>query len=784
MKFSEHWLRCIVDPQLTSPELAHLLTMAGLEVEARDSVAPSFDRVVVGYVTEVEAHPNADRLRVCSVDIGSEILKIVCGAPNARGGMKVACALVGAQLPTSTIAKAKVRGIESSGMLCSARELGLGEDHGGILELGGDAQSGADVRRYLDLDDFVLTLKLTPNRGDCLSIRGLAREIAALTGAQPQWPELRAISAHTTEQVAVHLEAGDACPRYCGRVVRALNAEAMTPAWMVRRLERGGVRPISAVVDITNYVMLELGQPLHAFDLDRLRGDVRVRFATPGERLRLLNGRELDLGAAHLIISDEAGPLALAGVMGGETSGVSSTTEAVFLESAFFAPDVVAQGGRGLELSSDASHRFERGVDFAATREAIERATELMLQICGGEAGPVTETAGTLPPRPTIRLRGERVRRVLGIEIGVQETAAALRRLGLDVAEGEGILDVSPPSFRFDLAIEEDLIEEVARIHGYERIVSSLPAASLPMLPLAESKLDAHTLKQMLAARDYFEVVMFSFVDRQLEIDFSGREDSVALANPIASQMSVMRSSLIGSLVECARFNVAHKQDRVRVFEIAGCFMPAAGEPSQVERIAGLCYGLAGPEQWGASARQVDYFDARGDLEALFGPDRLSFVAATHPAFHPGQCARVSIDGQSAGWLGTMHPRWVQKYEFASAPVAFELDLVVVSTVPIPRFQPVPRFPPVRRDLALFVDESVAAEALLATMRVAGQPLLSDVVLFDVYRGPGVSEGRKSLAFRVLLQDTEKTLTDANVDEVIQRLVNILHNKHGATLRS
>ncbi len=784
MKFSEHWLRSIVDPQLTSPELAHLLTMAGLEVETRDRVAPEFEHVVVGHVTAIQPHPNAERLHLCTVDVGTETLQIVCGAPNVRGGMKVACALVGAQLPTLTIAKAKVRGIESAGMLCSARELGLGENHDGILDLGGDAQPGSDVRRYLDLDDFVLTLKLTPNRGDCLSIRGLAREIAALTGAQPQWPKVSSIPAHTTEQVAVQLQAGDACPRYCGRVVRGFNAGVSSPAWMVRRLERGGVRPISAVVDITNYVMLELGQPLHAFDLDRLQGDVRVRFASSGERLRLLNGRELDLGAAHLIISDEAGPLALAGVMGGETSGVSAETVAVFLESAFFAPDVVAQGARGLELSSDASHRFERGVDFAATREAIERATELMLQICGGEAGPVTEAALALPPRATIQLRSERVRRVLGIEIGMQETATALRRLGLEVAEREGILDAIPPSFRFDLAIEEDLIEEVARIYGYERIAPSLPTASLPMLPLAESKLEVHTLKQMLAARDYFEVVTFSFVDRQLELDFAGREDAVALANPIASQMSVMRSSLIGSLVECTRFNIAHKQDRVRVFEIAGCFMSAAGELCQVERLAGLCYGLAGPEQWGASARPVDFFDVRGDLEALFGPERLSFMAATHPAFHPGQCERVSIDGKPAGWLGALHPRWAQKYEFPSAPVGFELDLVVVSSVPIPRFEPVPRFPPVRRDLALFVDESIPAEALLATMRVAGQPLLSDVVLFDVYRGRGVPEGRKSLAFRVLLQDTEKTLTDAGVDEVIQKLVDILNKKHGSTLRS
>ena len=784
MKFSESWLRSIVDPALSSEALAHLLTMAGLEVEEREPVAPGFDRVVIGQITHVEAHPQADRLRIVSVDVGTESLRIVCGAPNARVGMKVACALVGARLPKVSIKKAMVRGVESHGMLCSAEELGLAAEQDGLLDLGDDASLGADVRAQLELDDWVLTLKLTPNRGDCLSIRGLAREVAALTDTPVKWPELPTMAARVAEQRNIHLQAGDACPVYCGRAITGLDVAALTPAWIVRRLERSGVRPISAVVDITNYVMLELGQPLHAFDLDRLDGDVRVRFAHTGERLALLNGEEVELLPSHLVIADDRVPLALAGVMGGEPSSVTTDTRAVFLESAFFAPQVVAHGARALEIASDASHRFERGVDFAISRAAIERATELVLQVCGGDAGPVTEARGAVPPRPPIRLRGGRVKRLLGVDIGVQETEAALRRLGLDVVREADGFRVTPPSHRFDLTIEEDLIEEVARVYGYDAIAPSLPGAALPMMPVAEGKLRVQDLKQLLVDRDYFEVINFSFVDRQLEADFAGREDPVALANPIASQMSVMRSTLIGSLVECIRTNVARKQDRVRIFEVAACFERSADGFRQVDRVAGLCIGLAAPEQWGMPKRAIDFFDVRGDLEALLGSHRLRLAAEAHPAFHPGQCARVHIDDRPAGWLGTLHPRWIQKYELPSAPVGFELDIDAIATLPMPRSLPISRFPPVRRDLAFFVDTDVRIEQLIETIYAAGGPLLAEAALFDVYRGAGVPEGKKSLAFRVLLQDTEKTLTDAEVEEVRQRVVSLLQKNHGAALRS
>jgi phenylalanyl-tRNA synthetase beta chain len=784
MKFSENWLRSMVDPGMSSPELAHVLTMAGLEVEARDAVAPVFDRVVVGRVVRVEAHPNADRLRVCAVDVGNEVLNIVCGAPNVRPDLKVACALVDANLPGGKIGRAKVRGIESNGMLCSAQELGLAESQDGLVELDDTAVVGENLRNHLDLDDWMLTLKLTPNRGDCLSIRGIARELGALTGNAPRGSTRASVPVAIPEERAIRLRAGSGCPRYCGRIIRELDVNAVTPTWMSRRLERAGVRPISAVVDITNYVMLELGQPLHAFDLERLEGEISVRFARPGERLLLLNGREVEFSASHMLIADDAGALALAGVMGGEPSSVTDQTQAVFLESAFFSPDVVAQGARALGLTSDASHRFERGVDFELAGEAIQRATELIVQVCGGKAGPVTEALGELPARKPIGLRMEKLCRVIGVEIGADEAITILKAHGLDVAALGETIRATPPSFRFDLAIEEDLIEEIARVHGYEHIPPSLPLVRTPMLPHDEAKLDPHRLKQALAARDYVEVVTFSFVDRSLEADFAGNSEPIAVANPIASQLSVMRSSLLGSLVECVRANVDHKQERVRVFEVAGCFRREGQAFRQVERVAGLCYGLAAPEQWGSAKRPVDFFDVRGDLEAVLGSDRLSLITQKHPAFHPGQSARVLVDGETAGWLGVLHPRWVQKYGLVSAPVGFEMDLARIQSLAVPAYSELSRFPPARRDVSFIVDESILIEALMATMRAAGGAKVIDIALFDIYRGRGVPDGRKSLAFRVLLQDTEKTLTDSDIDEVRQRIVRKLEEEHNAKLRS
>lgn len=783
MKFSEHWLRTVFDPAISSEALSHLLTMAGLEVEQRDPVATAFSGVVVGEIVGVDAHPDADRLRICRVNTGAGVLQVVCGAQNVRVGMRVACALVGAQLPGILVKQAKVRGAESFGMLCSEQELGLGDDHSGVLDLGGDAAVGEDVRKALDLDDYVFTLKLTPNRGDCLSIQGLAREVAVLLGKAMPSRSVDVVPVEATERREIRLEAGRACPRYFGRVIAGLDGSLPTPRWMVRRLQRSGIRPISALVDITNYVMLEMGQPLHAFDHARLQGGIRVRQASVGERLKLLDGREVELRSTHLVIADDSGAVALAGVMGGERSAVAGDTSSVFLESAYFDPEAVAAASRGLEIASDAAHRFERGVDFELAGPALERATALMLEICGGQAGPIVEACGALPTRAAIEFRPEQVRRVLGVDIAAPQIVDILARLGMTVQERGGAFVVVPPSFRFDVTIEVDLIEEVARVHGYERIVPSLPKGRPPMLPVEERVASVEALKRALAGRDYFEVVTFSFVDRQLELDFTSEQRPVTLANPIASQLSVMRSSLIGSLVECARFNIARKQERVRIFEVAACFARAAEGFEQVERVAGLCYGGALPEQWGDGGRVVDFFDVRGDLEALLGMAQLSFVPAVHPAFHPGQTAQVFFGGRSAGWLGVIHPRWLQKYELAATAVAFELDLATIRAADLPVHLPLSRFPPVRRDLAIVVDESVPASALKESILIDGVPLVSDVNLFDVYRGKGVPDGRKSLAFRVLLQDTEKTLTDAEVEAAVRKIITILQEKHSATLR-
>jgi len=783
MKFSESWLRSVYNPALDSDALSHMLTMAGLEVEQADRVAPAFSGVVVGEVIAVEAHPNADRLRVCRVNVGTDILQVVCGAPNVRAGMRVPCATVGTQLGQMKVEKVAMRGVDSCGMLCSQHDLGLGDDHSGLMELDADAAVGEDLRKALDLDDTVFTLKLTPNRGDCLSIHGLAREAAALMGESVTLPVTAPVAAVHEERREIRLEAGDACPRYCGRVISGVEAKSPTPGWMVRRLQRSGVRPISAIVDITNYVMLETGQPLHAFDIENLQGGIRVRFARAGEKLTLLDGREIELSPAHLVIADEARPVALAGVMGGDASGVSDDTATVFLESAYFSPEAVAVASRGLEINSDAAHRFERGVDFALAPRAVERATELMLKICGGRPGPVVEAAGALPARASIALRPERVRSVIGIDLSATAIAALLRRLGIEVEEGAGPLTVTPPSFRFDLNIEVDYIEEVARVHGYDNIPAILPAGRPPMLANAERERSIEAIKRALARRDYFEVVTFSFVDRELEEDFAGRTDSVALANPIASQLSVMRTTLLGSLVEAVRFNVARKQDRVRIFEVAACYAREGDGFAQTERIAGIAYGGALPEQWGDGGRPVDFFDVRGDLEAVFGGPRLAFIPEAHPAFHPGQTARILCDGRAAGWVGTLHPRWLQKYELPAMAVGFELDAAVMRAVDLPTYRQISRFPPVRRDLAIVVDNGVPAACIRDEILASGAPFATDATLFDVYRGKGVPEGRKSLAFRVLLQDTEKTFTDQEVEALIRIIIKNLEENQGGSLR-
>ena len=791
MQFSISWLRSMADPSLDNAALAHLLTMAGLEVEDVRAVAPSFDNVVIARVLSTEKHPDADKLKLCKVDVGqSEPLQIVCGAPNVVPGMRVPCALVGAKLPGIEIKQAKVRGIESSGMLCSAKELGIADDSSGLMLLPDDAPVGKNVREALDLDDSVFTLKLTPNRADCLSISGIAREVTVLTGAPLNMPAIAPVVPMHSDQRTVILDAPDACARYCGRIIRGVNAKAPTPVWMKQRLERCGVRCISAVVDVTNYVMLELGQPLHAFDNACLSGAIHVRYPQDGETLQLLNDQTVTLGGDTALIADDTRALALAGIMGGADSGVTGSTVDLFLESAFFAPDVIAGKARGLGFSSDASYRYERGVDFELQRPAIERATQLILDLCGGRPGPVVEAiaAKQLPQRKPVRLRCEKVNKVLGIELPAAEILLCLTRLGFaHIREGDSFL-VTPPSRRFDIEIEEDLIEEMARLHGYDNIPSRPPRGIVAMMPSPETRRTPMQLRHQMADRDYQEVINFSFVERAWEKDFCDNDTQLRLANPIASQMDVMRSSLIGSLVGNLSTNRKRQATRVRVFEIGRCFSrsqhgkPVAGF-NQPLRLAGLCAGPALREQWGIPTRLVDFYDVKADVESLFGDRSPMFEKTQHPALHPGRAAAILLKDRQVGILGELHPRLVQKYELGTAPVVFEIVMDALLEMSVTEYREVSRFPAVVRDLALTVDQSLPLKSLLDGLRRASPKLVIAIELFDVYHGKGIAESRKSLAFRIVMQDTQRTLTDAEVEDVVTSLALAAKDSFGAELR-
>lgn len=790
MQFPESWLRTLVDPPLSTAELCHLLTMAGLEVEECRPASAEFSQVVVARILSAEKHPDADRLKLCRVDAGQHgVLQIVCGAPNAAAGMVVPCALVGAKLPGIEIKKAKVRGIESFGMLCSKRELGLADDHGGLMVLPEDAPIGEDLREYLNLDDTLITLKLTPNRADCLSLVGIAREVAALTGAPLSLPVSEPIAPVHDERRRVVLDAPAACPRYCGRIVRGVDAKAPTPEWMKQRIERCGVRSISALVDITNYVMLELGQPLHAFDDAELSGAIHVRYPRPSEQLLLLNGQTVTPSAETALIADDEKALALAGIMGGEHSGIRETTTDLFLESAFFAPAAIAGKARALGFSTDASYRYERGVDFELQRKAIERATQLIVAICGGHPGPIVEAVAPeqLPTRPPVALRMPRVAKVLGIDLGDSRIEALIRGLGFPYERSGDVLTVSPPSWRFDIAIEEDLIEEIARLHGYDNIPAPPPQARLSMLPLPETRRTPFEVRRLLAERGYHEVVTYSFVPVEWEADFAANAKPVRLANPIASQMGVMRSSLIGGLVGVLAGNLKRQIERVRVFELGRIFIADARDETgyrQPQRLAFLAAGPVVPEQWGLPRREVDFYDVKGDLEALCAPRRLQFIRAEHPALHPGRCARVLLAGREVGVLGELHPRWVQRYELGRPPVLCEIELAPLLETPLPSYAEVSRYPSVQRDIALVVPQSCAADELTAALWSAAGDSVREIRLFDVYRGKGIAEDMKSLAFRIVMQDTRKTLSDSEADEVIARLLAAAQERCGAVLRS
>ena len=803
MQFSEAWLREWINPDLDTAQLAHLLTMSGLEVESCEPVAPPWSKIVVGAVTAVAPHPNADKLKVCTVDVGSpHLLQIVCGAPNVVEGMRAPVALVGATLPARDggeaveIGRARMRGVDSEGMLCSARELGLSEDHSGLMSLPLEAAPGADVRKLLALDDHKILIKLTPNRPDCLSIQGLAREVSALTGARVRVPNIEAVRARSGATFPVRISDAEGCGRFTARVIRNVDAGAPTPAWMRARLERAGQRSISALVDVTNYVMLELGRPLHVYDLDKLSTGIDVRFARSGERLKLLNEQTVALEPDVLVIADESGPIGLAGIMGGDSTKAELDTRNVLLEAAFFFPEAIAGRARRYNFTSDAAHRFERGVDFDNNLAGIERATQLILDICGGEPGSVADHVVRLPQRPSVRMRVARAQRVIGVPIPAGEMESILRRLGLQ-CEGEGEADarafvVTPPSYRFDIQIEEDLIEEVARVYGFERIPAEPPRAAARMRSVPEERRPLHRLRSALAGMGYQEVINFSFVEPGWETDLAGNSRPIQVLNPIASQLSVMRSSLIGGLVENIRHNVNRRQSRVRVFEIGRAFLREPDLPEgalevagvrQPVRIAAAAFGAAVTEQWGLPDRSVDFFDVKGDLEALLGQRRAQFEPAEHAALHPGRSARVVLDGAPIGWVGELHPQWQQRFDLPGPVAVFEVDAAPLQRLDLAVYQPVSKFPPVIRDLSVLVDAESPVAAMLTHLEEGGLPGVKEVSLFDLYQGVGIPEGKKSLAFRVLFQDTQRTLTDAEVDQVVQDIRNRLREHFGAQLR-
>lgn len=804
MQFPESWLREFCNPPLTTAQLAETLTMGGLEVEDMHPVAPPFTKIVVGEIREAEQHPNADRLRVCQVDVGQgALLNIVCGAPNARVGIKVPCALVGAELPPGEdgnpflIKLGKLRGVESQGMLCSARELQLSDDHGGLLELAADAPLGTNVRDVLKLDDTVFTLKLTPNLAHALSVYGVARELAALTGSPLLQPQFKPVPVTHEAKLGVKISAPDLCGRFSGRVVRNVNTKAATPQWMVDRLARCGQRSVTALVDISNYVMFELGRPSHIFDLDKIHGALDVRWGKPGEQLKLLNGNTVTVDEAVGVIADDQQVESLAGIMGGDSTAVSDDTRHVYVEAAFWWPQAIQGRSRRFNFSTDAGHRFERGVDPSQTVEHIERITQLILDICGGEAGPMDDQTVSLPEQKPVSLRVARAAKVIGMPLDEGQCTEALKRLGLQVSAAAGVLTVTPPAYRFDLSLEEDLIEEVVRIIGYGQLPTTPPLAPISARLGAEARRNRFGVRRLLASLGYQETINFSFVEESWEHDLVGNADPIRLLNPIASQMSVMRSSLVGSLLQALKFNLDRKAERVRVFEVGRVFMRDASVATtdttvrgihQPMRVAGLAYGEPDGLQWGRKGGSTDFFDVKGDVQALLSPLQAEFTPAEHPAMHPGRCAGVWLDGRQVGVVGELHPRWRQRWELAHAPVVFELELDAALTRHVPAFQPVPKFQPAERDIAVIVADTVSHGAVMDAVRAADTGgLLRDALLFDVYKPKQASAGlgadEKSLAVRLTLGSAEATLTDEQIDHAVKAVVERIASQLGGRLR-
>ncbi|ATR82722.1 phenylalanine--tRNA ligase subunit beta [Pseudomonas sp. HLS-6] len=790
MKFSEKWLRGWVNPQVSRDELVARLSMAGLEVDSVTPAAGQFSGIVVGEVLSTEQHPDADKLRVCQVSNGSETFQVVCGAPNVRPGLKIPFAMIGAELPGDfKIKKAKLRGVESNGMLCSAAELQISEENDGLLELAADAPVGQDIREYLDLDDASIEVDLTPNRGDCLSLAGLAREVGALYDAPVTRPAVPAVAPTHDDVRSVEVLAPAACPRYLGRVIRNVDLSRPTPLWMVERLRRAEVRSIDAAVDITNYVMLELGQPLHAFDLAEINGGIRVRMAEEGEKLVLLDGQEVALRSDTLVIADHERALAIAGVMGGEHSGVSATTRDIFLESAFFEPISVAGKARSYGLHTDASHRYERGVDSQLAKEAIERATGLLLEIVGGEAGPVIEAVSEqhLPNVAPITLRADRINQMLGMEMDSAEVERLLNALGLKTSGGAGQWQVEVPSHRFDISLEVDLIEELARLYGYNRLPVRYPQARLAPQARAESRGELPALRRLLVARGYQEAITYSFIDPKLFELFSPGVEPLLLANPISSDMAAMRASLWPGLVKALQHNLNRQQDRVRLFESGQRFVGQLDGLQQQPMLAGVVCGSRMPEGWANGRDSIDFFDVKADVEALLGFSGslgdFTFAAGKHPALHPGQTARIERDGREVGYLGAIHPELAKTLGLDRPVFVFELVLGDVVEGRLPKFHELSKFPEVRRDLALIAGRDVASSAVLEVIRENAGEWLTDLRLFDVYQGKGIDPDRKSLAVGLTWQHPSRTLNDDEVNAATQDILTSLEQRLNTTLR-
>jgi phenylalanyl-tRNA synthetase beta chain len=828
MQFSESWLRQYVNPKLSSEELGRALTMAGLEVEDQHPLAPPFTNVVVAEILSAEQHPDADRLRVCRVNAGTgrENLQIVCGAPNARVGIKIPCALVGAELPPSEaggkpfqIKVGKLRGVESNGMLCSGRELGLGEDHAGIYELPNDAPVGKDIRDYLHLDDSIFTIKLTPNKADCLSVWGVAREVSAITNTPLSKPPLKPITSSIQDQLSVKIEAPDLCGRFAGRVIKGVNAKAKTPQWIIERLKSAGQRSISPLVDLSNYVMLEMGQPSHVFDLDRIQGGLQVRWGKSDESLTLLNDQTVELSPSATdfrigVIADHQGPLSLAGVMGGSSSAVSDATQNIYVEAAFWWPQAIQGRARRFNFTTDAGHRFERGVDPHATAACLDYLCALIVEVCGGQVGPLHDQVISLPERKPVAMRLARAVKVIGIPLSVEQVSTIFKRLGfvfqVSGSASDAIFTIEPPSYRFDIEIEADLIEEVARLYGFENIPDLPPTARLEIKLAPEAERSIHTLRHRLAQEAYQEVINFGFTDSQIEMSL-GVTQSIEVLNPIANQFNVMRSNLWGGLLQNLRSNLNRGINRVRLFEVGRVFErnPQIQDGpgvlagfEQPRHIGGLAYGFAQPEQWGSAQRNTDFFDVKGELERVLYPLMVMTTAVDSKtpqncpkALHPGRSAVIYLHpkvGQqpiAIGFLGELHPALQQRYELTFAPILFEIDWDLVKSIGLPTPKEISKFPLVQRDLALVVKQSLPAQSVLDSMLGAKQNWVQKIELFDEFRpnpdskSATLAADEKSLAFRVSLVSELETLQDAQVDSIVAALLSRAEKECGARLR-